>query len=368
MILFGLVRDFKAALDVFTSANHTQAIDKEVHNCGVATNDLRNLATDVALGTQRPDNLDEAAAKTDIAKINTDLADARKGLDRIEKVFKLAVEVAGMPALGGAGAAEAGAPSTLGQIQAGVGKGAEVTKTLTDVDIKDQIYNELAKVMTDYTSRMDSANAKLMAASYLKDVLTKKLDKDKVSSATTKVKDAFTALHDAVDKAEKQKKDIRDAADKITQYQAKHGGSKGGADIAAITQTLGEVTIFIEQAKATKEQGVKEKALADEMVKRREQVAGGYDPTNPGEAGGSDMLGNQRIAVAEKEKAYYDCDKEGDRFFYKMNSIRFELWSDKVRQTPDASRVEVDNLLKEIDTYLETAEGMKAPLQEAMFG
>ena len=41
---------------------------------------------------------------------------------------------------------------------------------------------------------------------------------------------------------------------------------------------------------------------------------------------------------------------------------------DRVKQTPDASKKEVETILKQIDEYLETAEGFKVPLQNAMFG
>jgi hypothetical protein len=368
-VLLSLVDQFKQKLDTYTSANNAQLIDNQVRNSGMKTNELRTLAADVALGTQRPDTPDEATAKADIVKINSDLAGAKQGLDQIEKVFKLAVQVAGMPALGGAAAAEAGgAPSTVDTLKSVASKGTEVTKTLTNVDIEDEIKTSLAKVLTDYTSRMNSANGKLEASQYLKTNLSRRIDMEKVNAAKTEVQTAFDLLHQAVSKAEQQKEDIRTAADKLTKYQAAHGGAKGGVDIASITQSLGEVTIFIEQAKATKEQGTKEKALADEMVKRRKSLAGDYNAADPNQPGGSDLLGNQRIALAEKERVFYDCDLVGDRFFYKMNPIRFELWTDKVTQTPDASSVEVDTLLKQIDEYLETAEGFRKPLQAAMFG
>ena len=48
--------------------------------------------------------------------------------------------------------------------------------------------------------------------------------------------------------------------------------------------------------------------------------------------------------------------------------MKFELWNDKVRVTPDAASTEVDKLLKQIDEYMETAEGFQVPLRAAMFG
>jgi hypothetical protein len=87
------------------------------------------------------------------------------------------------------------------------------------------------------------------------------------------------------------------------------------------------------------------------------------------------MSGNQRIASAQRDKyekdspVYYDATKQGDdSFLFAMNTVKFELWSDKVKKTPDAASKEVDTLLKQIDEYMETAEGFQVPLKAAMFG
>lgn len=369
-VLLDKVREFKTKLDNYTGANHTQLIETAVRACGMRTNELKNLATDLSLPGQRQDTPEEATAKADIAKINADLAGAKKGLDQIQAVFKLAATVAGMPAVGalGAGSTLAGAEATVASGLDMAGKGAGAVKTLTDVDIADSIKNELAKVMTDYTSRMTSANGKLELSQYLKTNLIKKIDMDKINAAKTAMQAAFDALQQAVANAEKQKKEIREAAAQLTKYQAGRGGAGGGPDIAGMAQALGEVTIFIDQAKVTREQGKKQKELSDEMVKRREKMVGNYDQADPSQPGSTDLNGNERIAVAEKEKAYYDSEKVGDLYLYKMNTLRFELWSDQVRQTPDAARFEVEKILKQIDEYLATAEGFKQPLQESMFG
>jgi len=369
-VLMDKVREFKTKLDNYTGANHSQLIDNAVRNCGMKSNELRNLAADLSLPVQRQDTPEEAAAKGDIAKINADLAAAKKGLDTMIGVFKLAATVAGMPAIGvgalGAGSTLAGAEATVTKYAGMYGAGAGAVKTFTDVDISDSIKTELAKVMSDYTVKITSANGKLEASQYLKSNLTKKIDLDKINAAKTALAVAFDELHQAVAKAEKQKKEIRDAAAALTKYQAGRGG--GGTDIAGMSQALGEVTIFIEQAKATKDQGVKQKELSEEMVKRREKLVGNYSQADPSQPGGRDLLGNTRIATAEKERAYIDCEKVGDAYLLKGNTLRFELWSDQVRNTPDAARHEVGTILAQIEEYLATAEGFRAPLQEAMFG
>ena len=369
-VLLDKVREFKTKLDNYTGANHSQLIETAVQSCGMKTNELRNLATDLSLPVQRQDTPEEATAKADVAKINADLAAAKQGLDKMVAVFKLAATVAGMPAIGalGAGSALAGAEGAVKTGLDAAGTGADAVKTLTDVDIADEIKTSLAKVMTDYSARITTANGKLEASQYLKTNLTKKIDIDKINAAKTAVQAAFDALHQAVSNAEKQKKEIREAAAQLTKYQAGRGGPAGGPDIAGMSQALGEVTIFIEQAKTTRDQGQKQKQLSDEMVKRREKLVGNYGNADPSQPGGQDMLGNQRIAVAEKERAYYDTEKVGDMYLYKMNTLRFELWNDQVRKTPDAARFEVDAILKQLDEYLATAEGFKKPLQEAMFG
>ncbi len=369
-VLLDKVREFKTKLDNYTGANHSQLIETAVQSCGMKTNELRNLATDLSLPVQRQDTPEEATAKADVAKINADLAAAKQGLDKLVTVFKLAATVAGMPAVGalGAGSTLAGAEAAVKTGLDAASTGAGAVKTLTDIDISGEIQTSLSKVMTDYTARMTTASGKLEASVYLKANLTKKIDMDKTNAATKAVQAAFDALHQAVSNAEKQKKEIREAAAQLTKYQAGRGGSAGSPDIAGMSQALGEVTIFIEQAKTTRDQGQKQKQLSDEMVKRREKLVGNYGTADPNQPGGQDMLGNQRIAVAEKEKAFYDTEKVGDLYLYKMNTLRFELWTDEVRKTPDAARFEVDAILKQLDEYLATAEGFKKPLQEAMFG
>jgi hypothetical protein len=387
------VSRFRQKMDEYTKADYPTSIDTAVKNVAKKSNEMKNLAKEQALPPPiREDSEAEKGAKAEIKKINDDLAEARKAIDTIQQVATIALTLSGMPglpAMSPAGAVPSGAVLTEGgQVAAfsgktelsALGKSARVEHQLVthvetggkvasalDVDIGKTIKDDLAKYLTNYDSRMTAANGKLASAQYFKKEAIKELDVAKVAQLKTELADETAALATLVQKCERDKKAIRDAANEIAEHQAKTG-KRGGVDIAAITQALAEVTIFIESVKAAKVQGQKEQELADEMVKRREKAVGKYQVTEGADATKEWLGPNSRIAKAEKEKAYYDATKTGDRWYTNMQPLRFDLWTDKVTQTPDGSRKEVKAILEQIDEYIATAEGFKIPLQNAMFG
>lgn len=392
-----LVEEYKKSLDEYTTADHGKLIDDAVKAASIKSNNLKNVAADLRIPVKREDTPEEAKALADVAKINADLAQARAAIDKVQAVVQIAASLAGVPlpsvSLGTTPASmppsveKANETSFKGQTDVKIGDksvasvptaeagaaageagkwGGAAAKTL-DIDVGAKIKGEMAKVMVDYDARMLAANQKIEALKYHKEKFLEQLNKSKIDQARTEFETEAAKVHEAVVNSEKAKKKIRDAAGKLTQHQSTKG-QKGGPDIAAMSQALGEVTIFIEQAKQAQKQGAEEQKLADEMVKRREGLAGKYKETDPSDRSGRDMLGNQRIGAAEGEKAYYDAKKEGSKYFLSMNPVRFELWSDKVKQTPDASRSEVKKILTEIEEELGRAESMKAALHTAMFG
>ena len=388
-----LVVTYRAQLDSYTKADYPNAIDTGVKNVAKKANELKNLAKEQSLPpVQRADSTEEAAAKAEIKTINDDLAAARKAIDTVQQVAAIALTISGMPGLPavadgvkvptGAVLTEEGEMAALDEKAKVSALGVErkvdqslVTHVQTggkimsamDVDIGKTIKDDLAKYLTNYDERMTSANSKLAAAKYATQGDAGKLDTAKVAQLKTELADEAAALATLVQKCEKEKKAIRDAANAIAEHQAKHG-KKGGVDVAAISQALAEVTIFIESAKAAKVQGEKEQVLAAEMIKRREKAVGKYQVTEGADATQEWLGSSSRIAKAEKEKVYYDAAKGGERWYTNMQPLRFDLWSDKVKQTPDASKKEVGDILAQIDEYLATAEGFKVPLQNAMFG
>ncbi len=387
------VSRFREKMDQYTKADYATSIDTAVKNVAKKSNEMKNLAKEQALPPPvREDSDAEAGAKAEIKKINDDLAEARKAIDTVQQVAAIALTLSGMPGLPSitpAGAVPGGAVLTEGGQMArmapkteisAAGQSVKVEHSLVthvetggkvmgalDVDIGKTIKDDLAKFLTNYDSRMTAANSKLASAQYFKKGAVKELDTAKVAQLKTELADETAALAETVQKCEKDKKAIRDAANEIAELQAKTG-KKGGVDIAAISQSLAEVTIFIESAKAAKVQGQKEQELAEEMVKRREKAAGKYEVTEGADATKEWLGPNSRIAKAEKEKAYYDATKTGDKWYTSMQPLRFDLWSDKVKQTPDASKKEVGTILEQLDEYTKTAEGFKIPLQNAMFG
>jgi hypothetical protein len=380
-----LVEEFREKMDVYTSAKHAEGVESAIKACGIEANNVRNIAKDISLPVAREDTPEEKSAKASVAEINADLAAARGALDKIEQVAKMAAAVAGVP-LPSIDLPTAGAMQPKVTASSGVGpsvkvdeggfntakQGAEIAGAVTDVDIGKGIKDGLAKIMTDYQNRMNTAKGKLDAAAHLKGKVVESINTEKIEGAKDRLQKAFDDLHAYVQKIEEQKKAIREVVTRMSEERKASGG--GGPDVAAIATALGEVTIFIEQGKMTREQGRKEKTLTDEMTKKREGLAGKYQAEAPSREG-TDMQGNQRIASAQKDKyekdspVYYDATKRGDdNFEFAMNTVKFELWNDKVRATPDAASTEVDKLLKQIDEYMETAEGFQVPLKAAMFG
>ncbi|MGD9570327.1 MAG: hypothetical protein AB7V62_00400 [Thermoleophilia bacterium] len=380
-----LLEEFREKMDAYTSAKHAEGVESAIKACAIEANNVRNIAMDLSVPTTRDDSPEEKAAKAAITEVNADLAAARGALDKIEAVAKLAAAAAGMP-LPSIDLPTGPTMQPKVTVNSGVGpsvkvdqggydtakQGAEIAGAVTDADIGKGIKDNLAKIMTDYQNRMNTAKGKLDAAAHLKGKIVGTISTEKIEGAKDRLQKAFDDLHAYIQKIEDQKKAIRDVVTRLSEERKASGGK--GPDVAAIANALGEVTIFIEQGKMTREQGRKEKVLTDEMVKKREGLAGKYEQEGPSREG-TDMTGNQRIASAQKDKydkdspVYYDATKRGDDVFeFAMNTVRFELWNDKVRKTPDAVTKELDTVLKQIDEYMETAEGFQVPLRAAMFG
>ena len=350
-----LLEEFREKLDAYTSANHAQGVESAIKACGIEANNVRNIAKDISLPVAREDTPEEKAAKASVTEINADLAAARGALDKIEQVAKLAAAAAGAPVTehrdpdGRGHAAQGRGQERVGpEVKVDEGgfntakQGGDIAGAVTDVDIGKGIKDGLAKVMTDYQNRMNAAKGKLDAAAHLKGKVVESINTEKIEGAKDRLQKAFDDLHAYVMKIEEQKKAIRDVVTRISEERKASGGK--GPDIAAIATALGEVTIFIEQGKTTREQGRKEKVLTDEMIKKREGLAGKYAEQEGPSREGTDMSGNQRIATAQRDKyekdspVYYDATKRGDDVFeFAMNTVRFELWNDKVRATPDAA-------------------------------
>jgi hypothetical protein len=379
-ILNNMIVEYKGAYEKLAGGEFDQQINTQMEKCASAVSKGKNIQLNIDLGTSRPDTPEQASAKAEADKVNKELNDAKAALNQGVEIAKLALSVMGMPAVGIAlPELPAGVTKTIGvarKIDAGQSKftGIQVEK-----QVSDSIVTAVAKMLTDYDTKMNKAKGSADQANANAKRNVVKLDTSNAAVAKGDIIAEFQALAKQCAEVEKQKATLRDKSKAISDYQTEQRikkGGKAGPDIGGITKALAEVAAYTTQAKAAILQGEEEQKIAREMSAEREKVAGGMSQTR-GAAAQPDLAGDRELASAKKDNAYVDCEATAP-FLLSEHPLSFRIRSEVLdRGSPGAStdkaakHVEVANMgvaaaLQELKENLETAAGFEAALKAAM--
>ncbi len=365
--LDNLMNDYKGAHKTLTGANYAKEIDRQMGKCAAEKSTLRNLTTNISLGTQRPDTPEEEKAKKEVETVNSDLASAKGFLDKVESVLKKVATIAvGAPVGAAIDAAGEKMPDIRDLVKdsgkaldiAGMDVGGTVEK-----GISEYVKTEIAKVMTDYETRIDAANGKLKTIQLGKLRIESGLNVDQIKVAKGKVVAEANALGDTLAQMAAKKAELRALTARIVDHQKKHK-KPGQPDIGGITQALTETSAYLVQADAAILQGKEEKKLYDKMSAKRDAVVGSDVKAGTKKEA---FTGTKEVATMSKAQAYYDCENK-EPFLYSQHPLTYRIWEDNQKQTFEGAHNEIEPQLKDLEETRATAAGMETALKNAMFG
>ena len=325
------------------------------------------------------DTEEQKKAQAGVAKVNADLEAAKTTISTIKTVVTAAISVA----TGGLGAAAIPqvdnvltsiGDTTTKFVEAFNAKGAVEPAKAGAGAAQEAIEGKLATWITNYNSRIASANGKVKA---LNDQIKHKVQSIKVDNVTnhqsqlTKEIGRFAKLMKQV---EEKKKAVTDAAKKV-QEKAKKAGKKG-TDIGAAAQAMATVTNFLVQCDTAESLGQKEKDQGDKAQKTLKGTVGGYiDAHKPGVFGGPAQL--QETYKGDGTTAHYfeckvapDADKRGDEDFsgydIQENKIVFVINENDVGDRSKTMNDDTTGALERIAKYKLEAKGFEAKLSSAL--
>lgn len=362
-----LLQNYKSVQQALTTANYPTEIEKQMGKCASEKSALRNLTTNVSLGTQRPETPEEETAKKEVDTINADLASAKGFLDKVEGVLKKVATVAVGPAVGAAITAAGEKMPDIRDLVKDSGKALDLAGVdaggVIEKGIGDYVKTEIAKVMSDYETRIDTANGKVKTLKLGKLRIEAQFNFDSIKVAKGKVVAEANALGETLAKMAAKKAELRSVTARILDYQKKNK-RPGQPDIAGMTQALTETSSFLVQADSAILQGKEEGKLFDKMREKRKAVAGeDFKVGTEKEA----FTGTKEVTNTSKEQAYTDCENE-EPFLYSQHPLTYRIWEDNQKQTFEGSHNDIEPQLKELEQVRETAAGMEIALKNAMFG
>jgi hypothetical protein len=380
--LNNMIVEYKSDLAALeNNGQNSSNISAQMAKCASAVSKAKNIQAETDLGTVRPDTKEQADAKAETDKVNQELNEAKGALDKAADVAKLAVSVMGMPEVGVLDMEAIEANSVVKNAEKVKEKGEKIAggvakATSADVDkmVSEEISTKIAKILTDYDTKINVAKGHADQANANAKRTVVKLNVDKASVAKGDITQEFSALKKICKDIEDRKAALRKKAQQISDYQKSHKkpNQKNQPDIGAITTALAEVASYIEQADATIEQGKRERAIAVEMAASRKSVVGNFE--RPGDKRlapearptvREDFTGNVELGVAREDFAYWDATPTPPHTLT-AGMLRFHIMQDQKQNNVEVAGMEVSEILRVLEEDRKTAGGFRDALKKAM--